>query len=36
MAFEYAEARTSVPAMVKKSKMQSWENFGHKLDPNYW
>jgi len=23
-------------AEVRKFKMQSWENFGHKLDFNYW
>jgi len=29
-------SRNSTALMVKKSKMQCWENFGHKLDSNYW
>jgi len=32
----YAEAREPAVFMVKKSKLQSWENFGHKMDSNYW
>jgi len=30
----YAQARKTAALTVKKSRMQSWENFGHKLD--YW
>jgi len=32
----YVEARKFADLTVKKSKMQSWENFGHKLFSNHW
>jgi len=32
----YAEVRKSAVLTVKNSKIQSCENFGHKLDSNHW
>ena len=34
-AAQYVEARKSTALTVQKSKMQSWENFAHKLDSDY-
>jgi len=31
-----AEARMCATLTVKKFKIQSWENFRHELDSNYW
>jgi len=34
--FAFAEARKSATLTVKKSKIQSWDKFGHRLGSNYF
>ena len=36
MQFRYTEARKAATSAVKKSKEKSWEEFGRRLDSNYF